>query len=114
VKLVFTNPLGLFGRFATVRHVATVELPVPNSDVELYDVKGNLLGVAEFKDAWIGDLALIPASLLEMDQNPLHRTYSGLIMGLRTSGEYEWIAPETKVTCLILDFKRTSKIELLR
>lgn len=110
MKLVFHNPLGLFGRFTTTRLAETLEWPEAGTECELYGPDDKLIGIAEVKDAWLGDLAVIPASILEMEQNPLHRTYSGLIMGMRTCGVGKWVSPETKVMCLILDFKRPSKI----
>ena len=97
----FTASTGLAGRFTTVR------LGLPDlsqgEEVQLEGTRGEPLGRAVVADAWAGDLALLPGSILEMEQNPLHRTYSGLIVGLRGAYRVDDLTPNSKVTAYILD-----------
>jgi hypothetical protein len=105
-RLAFHVATGLAGRFVTVRPGSDLSRIEPHSKVELRSATREVLGIAIARDCWCGDLALIPASVLEMEQNPLHRTYSGLIMGLRAvskDGDPP-LAPDSKVTALVLDF----------
>lgn len=81
------------------------------------DVGPLVVGYAAVVDGWGGDLALVPGSIMEMEQDPLGRTYSGLIIKLRSEkrGEVNGVVPEpiqpgTKVSALILDFTRASQI----
>lgn len=87
----------------------------PGEEVALIGPDDRPVAYAKAADLWVGDLALIPASILEMEQNPLHRTYSGLIMGLRAllalAGEDPTLGPNSKVTAIIFDFTRTSLIK---
>lgn len=107
-RLTFHAPSGLAGRFVSVRPGLELASALQKGDeVEMVDATGQTLGYAIASDCWAGDLALIPASILEMEQNALHRTYSGLIMGLRAVSDGQApIEPSTKVTALVLDFAR--------
>lgn len=110
-RLTFLQAIGLAGRFVTVRPGLDLSKIKPHSEVSLLSAEGEELGVGIARDCWAGDLALIPASVLEMEQNPLHRTYSGLIMGLRATSKDgdPPLAPTTKVTALVIDFVRGPK-----
>lgn len=115
-RLQLPSPTGLTGRFVVVRPGDQIAGDLePGEEVALIGPDDRPVAYAKAADLWIGDLALIPASILEMEQNPLHRTYSGLIMGLRgllvLAGEPDQIEPTSKVTALILDFTRTNLIE---
>ena len=116
-RLQLVNPVGLVGRFVVIRLGDKYHEDLsPGEEVALIGADDKPVGYAKAADCWVGDLALIPGSLLEMDQNPLHRTYSGLIMGLRgqlaLAGEPTDLEPSAKVTALILDFTRASLVKV--
>lgn len=116
-RLQLPAPTGLSGRFVVVRPGDEISDGLePGEEIALVGPDDKPVAYAKAADLWVGDLALIPASILEMEQNPLHRTYSGLIMGLRgllsLAGEPPTIEPTSKVTALILDFTRTSLIKV--
>lgn len=116
-RLQLVNPVGLVGRFVVTRLGDSYHTELtPGEEVALIGADDKPVGYARAADCWVGDLALIPASILEMDQNPLHRTYSGLIMGLRgqlaLAGEPTTLEPTAKVTALILDFTRASLVKV--
>jgi len=116
-RITFLNPLGLAGRFVTVRLGDELSKQLAaGEEVALIGPEGKPIGYAKAADCWCGDLALIPASILEMEQNPLQRTYSGLIMGLRAQmaldGSDGELKPTNKVTALILDFTRANLLKV--
>lgn len=110
-ELIFKNEFGLAGRFATVRLGADLGYEKDETIRLIGGISGEVLGYARVADLWVGDLALIPASILEMEQAPLSRFYSGLITWLRidvASGPGKKmpapVKPDDKVTAIILDF----------
>lgn len=106
ITLQFHDPASAHGRFSTIRkgdkYMKTLK---PGDVVELSDRQGKTIGQATVVDGWHGDLARVPASVLEMEASWLHRTYSGLVMGLRAHYG-DPVQPDLPVTALILD--RTS------
>lgn len=105
MKIQFHDAVGCHGRFATIRKGDKYMKDLkPGNEVELVTMDGTLIGYANVVDGWLGDLARVPASLLEMEASYLHRTYSGLVIGLR-SHYGDPIQPDLPVTALILDFK---------
>lgn len=112
MKLVFHVNTGLGGRFTTVRPFQEVEKVRQGETIQMVTPGGELIGSALARDAWVGDLARIPAAILEMEQNALHRTYSGLIMGLRAVGT-ELLEPSSKVVALILDYIEVPEKEII-
>lgn len=115
-RITFLNPLGLAGRFVTVRLGEELSKQLQaGEEVALIGKDDKPIGYAKAADCWCGDLALVPASVLEMEQNPLQRTYSGLIMGLRAQmaldGSDGDLTPNHKITALILDFTRSSLLQ---
>jgi hypothetical protein len=107
----------LTGRFVVTRPGDQIGADLsPGEEVALIGPDDRPVAYAKAADLWVGDLALIPASILEMEQNPLHRTYSGLIMGLRglllLAGEADTVAPTSKVTAIIFDFSRGSLVKV--
>lgn len=109
-RMVFQNPGGLAGRFVTVRKGdGWFKKVAPGDQIELVDAEGKVLGVADVADGWTGDLARVPASVLEMVHDPLMRTFSGLIVGLRIFYG-DPIEPSVVVSAMVLDFARTTRI----
>jgi len=112
-RLVFLNPVGLSEPFSTIRPgkewIGVLER---GEEVELMDPAGNVRGYAKVTDLWMGDLALMPASVVEMEQNPLHRTYSGLILGLKCmdGSKADLVQPGMVVTALVFSGYRKSTI----
>lgn len=110
-RIKFHNPMGLVGRFTTVREgmdwMGRVEI---GDEVELVSNSGSFLGVAKVADFWVGDLAVVPASLLEIEHDPLARTYSGAVFALRGRYRDREITPESKVTVIVLDFLRSTQL----
>lgn len=107
----FVNPVGLVGRFVTVRLGDKWLSRLSQGDkVQLTGPSGESCGVAAAADIWNGDLALVPGSLLEMEHDPLCRTYSGLVMGLRCAYRDAVIEPGSNVTVIVLDLVAPSSI----
>lgn len=108
----FQNPVGLVGRFVTVRKGPkwSDRLQSPGVEVILADTKTETpLAVAEVENVWRGPLHLLPALMLEMEHDPLCRTFSGLVACLQ--GTYgPPITVEMPVTAIVLRVKRTSMI----
>lgn len=112
-RITFTDVSGLAGRFTTVRKGDDWFKRVSQGeDVELADAQGNVIAHANVADGWQGDLARVPASVLEMEASALHRTYSGLIMGLRAYYG-DPVKSNMPITVLILDFKPVPKSKLV-
>jgi len=101
VRIQFANPQGLHGTFSTVR-VGDVRL-TPGLLVHLVDGDGHLLATARVADCWRGDLAAVPAAILEMEQEPLARTYSGLFTHLQVRNPSLTVVPGTPVTAVIFN-----------
>lgn len=109
-RIDFKHPTGLHGRFVTVRlGEKWAKRLSQGEELEVGEPDGPLLGYAKAVDIWNGDLALVPASIVEMEHEPLCRSYSGLVMGLRMVYQGEPIKPETNVTALILEWIRPAK-----
>lgn len=110
-SIEFQNPVGLVGRFVTVRLGDKWLAKLSQGDkVQLTGPQGESHGVATAADIWNGDLALVPGSLLEMEHDPLCRTYSGLVLGLRMAYREKTVAPDSNVTVIVLDFLKPSQI----
>jgi len=110
--LLFHNPNGLVGRFVTVRKGPkwADRLQKHAEEVVLADAKTETpIAVAEVENVWRGPLHLVPAFLLEMEHDPLCRTFSGLVSCLQ--GIYgPPVTVEMLVSVLVLRVKRTSRV----
>lgn len=101
-QLTVHNPMNLHGVFTiTVVGQDPIDWGADRR-VRLVDPQGQELGFVMTRDCWSGDLAQIPASVLEIEQNPANRTYSGLILSLRLCGA-QGLGPDSKVTSVIVE-----------
>lgn len=114
--LLFQNPNGLVGRFVTVRKGPkwADRLQQVGEEVYLADAKTETpMAVAEVENVWRGPLHLVPALMLEMEHDPLCRTFSGLVACLQ--GIYgPPVTVEMPVSVLILRVKRSTLIHAAR
>lgn len=81
-------------------------------EVQLVGVNGEPLMFAEVLNVWSGQLALVPAMLLEMSNDPLQRTFSGLFMHLvaRRATDETVVNQESVITVLVLRPKQSTLI----
>lgn len=110
--ILFQNPNGLVGRFTTVRKGPKWADRLQRCGVEvvLADAKTETpIAVAEVENVWRGPLHLVPGLMLEMEHDPLCRTFSGLVACLQ--GIYgPPIMVEMPVSVLVLRVKRSSLV----
>ena len=110
--LKFQNPTGLVGRFVTVRKGPKWADRLQRSGMEVVladDKTETPIAVAEVENVWRGPLHLLPALMLEMEHDPLCRTFSGLVACLH--GIYgPPVTVEMPVTALVLRVTRTSLV----
>lgn len=114
IQIQFHDAVGCHGMFSTVRKGDRYMRELkPGDEVELLDKMGGVIGYATVADGWLGDLARVPASIVEMEASYLHRSYSGLIMGLRAHYG-DPVKPDMPVTALILNFKGKTNLVVPR
>lgn len=108
----FSSPGGTRGVFTTIRlGKQWFDDVSEGQEIALEDVDGKIFGYAKVLDKCTIEVARVPASLLEISHDPLFRTYSGAIMGLRSLYR-EDITPNDVVSVVILEFLRETKLVL--
>ena len=74
--------------------------------VTLVELGGHkVLGECIIHDVWVGDAAQAPAALLEIAQDPLMRTYSGMLVSMAMRAGADAGAPGAQVTLLLVSRK---------
>ena len=101
--LVFTHPENLAGTFVTMRPGDDLPQKMQQDDqIRMVDSDGGALGMAKPISLWCGQVHQMPASLLELEQNTLHRTYSGAVFGLgKMTGQV--VKQDDLVTLVVLE-----------
>lgn len=102
--VAFVHGVGLGNeKFLTVRIGNKWQQEMTLGDeVELFDHEaGGQRGTAKVLDIWVGRVDRLPSSLLELEHDPLARTFSGLMVSL--AGAYgRMVEPHEFVTALVL------------
>lgn len=111
--LVMKSGAGLIGRCVSVRFASDMIELDKGERVTVKDNGGRTLGTAVAQDLWRGDLAACPGSIMEMNADPLGRTYSGLVMQLRIENPKLNVTPDSDVVALVMDFT-PSKLAVVR
>jgi hypothetical protein len=103
-----TNPVNLVGNnvtFATLGIEAAQELKSSEDgtgeEIQLVDRNGQEICYAEVLDMWGGPLGHVPAMLLEMNQDPLQRTFTGLHTALMLQSQNP-VPPDTPISIVII------------
>lgn len=115
-KLVFPAPLGLLYayRYTTVRPGSEwwdkVNL---NDEIELCGPDGDAVAIGQVVDKWKGPVIQVPAALLEVSHNTLHRTFTGLIMSMSAALQRQ-ATPNDIITILTLMPLRESRIHIAK
>ena len=110
-QLTVHSPVNLTGgNFTMILRGEKPEEAAPDAEFKLVDRRGQDLINAEVVDVWEGPLYHVPAILLEMAQDPLCRTFSGVQTQLAIYRENEEVAttPDIAVTVLIMRQKTSS------
>ncbi len=102
------NPVNLVGNNVTIsvmgiktaKEVRTSEAG-PGEEIQLVDSNGQEICYAEVLDKWGGPLGYAPAMLLEMNQDPLQRTFTGLHTALMLVSQ-EPVLTMAEITILVI------------
>jgi len=110
-RISIHNPANLEGGIIAAVFPDALEID-QGEEIQLVDMNDQDLTYAEVVNAWSGPLIHIPASILEMANDPLQRTFSGVFMHLAARREKAEtvIDDETIVTALILRPKASTLI----
>ena len=102
------NPVNLVGNNVTITVVgikAAEEIKTseagPGEEIQLVDRNGQEICYAEVLDKWGGALGHVPALLLEMNQDPLQRSFTGLHTHLMLQSQTP-VLPDAMISLLII------------